>query len=104
MSKGPQLKGKLIGEKEILTREEALQILSEMATKGSVTAAVALERALRHHGPPMIWTGSWTGSSAAMNELHQDAAIAIAETLERCSLAPYFRSPAANTQRSGTTA
>ena len=24
MSKGPQLKGKLIGEKEILTREEAL--------------------------------------------------------------------------------
>ena len=52
----------------------------------------------------MIWTGSWTGSSAAMNELHQDAAIAIAETLERCSLAPYFRSPAANTQRSGTTA
>ena len=52
MSKGPQLKGKLKGEKEILTREEALQILSEMATKGSVTAAVALERALRHHGPP----------------------------------------------------
>ena len=52
MSKGPQLKGKLKGEKEILTREEALQILSEMATKGSVTAAVALERALRLHGPP----------------------------------------------------
>ena len=35
------------GEKEILTREEVLEILSEMARKGSITAAVALERVLR---------------------------------------------------------
>ena len=47
MGRSKHLKGKLEGEKEILTREEVLEILSEMARKGSVTAAVALERVLR---------------------------------------------------------
>ena len=47
MGRSKHLKGKLEGEKEILTREEVLEILSEMARTGSVTAAVALERVLR---------------------------------------------------------
>jgi hypothetical protein len=47
MSKGPQLNGKITGEQEILSREQTLQILSEIARAGSVTAAIALERALR---------------------------------------------------------
>lgn len=34
-------------EKKILTHEEVLEILSEQAQEGSVTAAAALERALR---------------------------------------------------------
>jgi hypothetical protein len=33
---------------EIATHEEVLELLSEQARKGSVTAAAALERALRH--------------------------------------------------------
>ena len=52
MGRGKHLTNKLEGEKEILTREEVLQILSEMARKGSVTAAVALERILRHQPVP----------------------------------------------------
>jgi hypothetical protein len=36
---------------EILTHEETLKILSQQARDGSVTAAVALERALRPEGP-----------------------------------------------------
>ena len=40
------------GQEEILSREEVLQIVSEMARKGSVTAAVALERILRHQPVP----------------------------------------------------
>ncbi len=47
MGRGKHLTGKLEGEREILTHEETLQILSEMARKGSVTAAATLERALR---------------------------------------------------------
>jgi hypothetical protein len=35
------------GDSEILTYQEALQFLSEMARKGSVTATVHLERILR---------------------------------------------------------
>jgi hypothetical protein len=50
MSKGPQLKGQIKGDEEILTREQVLQILSEQARKGSITAAVHLERALRLGG------------------------------------------------------
>jgi hypothetical protein len=48
MSRGKSLEGKLDGEAEktILSREETLQILSEMARKGSVSAAIALERCL----------------------------------------------------------
>ena len=42
---------KLEGEREILTHEETLQVLSEMARKGSVTAAVALKRVLRSDDP-----------------------------------------------------
>ena len=47
MSKGKSLVGEVTGDGEILTREEVLKLLSEMAEKGSVSAAIALERALR---------------------------------------------------------
>jgi len=47
MSKGKWQKGKVAGDQEILTRDETLRILSEQARNGSVTAAAALERALR---------------------------------------------------------
>ena len=47
MSKGKQLTGQITGDQEILTREQVLRLLSEMAEKGSVSAAIALERALR---------------------------------------------------------
>jgi hypothetical protein len=39
MSKGGWQKGKIKGDGEILTHEETLRILSEMAQNGSVTAA-----------------------------------------------------------------
>ena len=52
MGRGKHLTNKLEGEKEILSREEVLQILSETARKGSVTAAVALELILRHQPVP----------------------------------------------------
>jgi hypothetical protein len=38
-------------QSEILTHEYSLVILSQQARGGSVTAAVALERALRPEGP-----------------------------------------------------
>jgi hypothetical protein len=47
MTKGKWQKGKITGDQEILTPDQALQILSEQALNGSITAAVALERALR---------------------------------------------------------
>jgi hypothetical protein len=47
MGRGKHLTGELEGQTEILTHEEVLQILSEMARKGSVTAASVLERVLR---------------------------------------------------------
>ena len=47
MGRGKHLNGKITGEEEVLSREQTLQILSEMARAGSVTAAIALERALR---------------------------------------------------------
>ena len=47
MGRGNQLNGKIEGGGEILSREQTLQILSEIARAGSVTAAIALERALR---------------------------------------------------------
>ena len=47
MSKGKSQKGKITGDQEIVTDDQALQILSEQALNGSITAAVALERALR---------------------------------------------------------
>jgi hypothetical protein len=50
MSKGKQLTGQITGDAEILTREQVLRLLSEMAEKGSVSAAMALERALRLGG------------------------------------------------------
>jgi hypothetical protein len=55
MSRGKSLKGKLAdeAEKTILDREEVLQILSEMARKGSVSAAIALERCLRDDDGPV---------------------------------------------------
>jgi hypothetical protein len=55
MGRGKHLTDKLEDEREILSREEVLQILSEMARKGSVTAAVALERVLRPGDPPDDW-------------------------------------------------
>jgi hypothetical protein len=55
MGRSRHLTGKLEGESEILSREEVLQILSEMARKGSVSAAVALERVLRPGDPPDDW-------------------------------------------------
>jgi 3-oxoacyl-[acyl-carrier-protein] synthase III len=51
MSKGKQLTGRIEGDGDILTREQVLQILSEMAQTGSVSAAIALERALRLDDP-----------------------------------------------------
>ena len=51
MSKGKQLTGQIEGDQDILTREEVLQILSEQARKGSISAAIALERALRQDDP-----------------------------------------------------
>ena len=51
MPRGRKLTGKIEGDQDILTREETQKILSEMAQKGSVTAAVALERALRLEDP-----------------------------------------------------
>ncbi len=51
MGRGKHLTNKLEDEREILTREEVLQILSEMARKGSVTAAAVLERVLRPQQP-----------------------------------------------------
>jgi hypothetical protein len=47
MGRGKHLTGKIEGGGEILTHEETLRILSEMARNGSVTAAVALARELR---------------------------------------------------------
>lgn len=47
MSKGGWQKGKVTGAGGVLTHKEALQLLSEMARNGSVTAAVALARELR---------------------------------------------------------
>jgi hypothetical protein len=47
MSKGKHLTGKIDGDGEILTHEDTLRILSEMARNGSVTAAVAMARELR---------------------------------------------------------
>ena len=55
MGRSKHLTGKLEGEREILSREEVLQIPSEMARKGSVSAAVALERVLRPGDPPDDW-------------------------------------------------
>ena len=55
MGRSKHLTGKLEDEREILSREEVLQILSEMARKGSVSAAVALERVLRPGDPPDDW-------------------------------------------------
>ena len=40
MGRGNQLNGKIEGGGEILSREQTLQILSEMARAGSVTAAM----------------------------------------------------------------
>jgi hypothetical protein len=47
LGRGKHLNGKIEGGGEILTREATLRLLSEMAKNGSVTAAIALERALR---------------------------------------------------------
>ena len=47
MGRGKHLKGKIKGEGEILSHEQTLEILSEMARSGSVTAAVAIARELR---------------------------------------------------------
>jgi hypothetical protein len=46
MGRGKHLK-KIEGEGEVLTHEETLRLLSEMARNGSVTAAVAIARELR---------------------------------------------------------
>lgn len=50
LGRGKHLNGKIKGGGEILTREQTLRLLSEMAKNGSVTAAIALERALRLGG------------------------------------------------------
>ncbi len=47
MSRGKRLNGQIKGDQEVLSREQVLQILSEQARKGSISAAIALERALR---------------------------------------------------------
>ena len=47
MSRGKWLNGQIKGDQDVLTREQTLRILSEMTRAGSVSAAIALERALR---------------------------------------------------------
>lgn len=47
MPRGRSQKGKIEPQGEIGTREEMLQILTEMARNGSVTAATTLVRELR---------------------------------------------------------
>lgn len=47
MPRGPSQQGKIEPKGEIGTREEMLQILTEMARNGSVTAATTLVRELR---------------------------------------------------------
>jgi hypothetical protein len=47
LGRGEHLNGKIEGGGEILSREETLRILSEMTRAGSVSAAIALKRALR---------------------------------------------------------
>ena len=47
MGRGKHLNGKIEGDEEVLTREKVLRILSEQARNGSISAAIALERALR---------------------------------------------------------
>ena len=47
MSRGNRLNGQIKGDQDVLTREQTLRILSEMTRAGSVSAAIALERALR---------------------------------------------------------
>lgn len=47
MSKGRQLNGKIDPKGDVGTREEMLQILTEMARNGSVSAATTLVRELR---------------------------------------------------------
>ena len=47
MGRGKHQKGKAEVGGEILTHEDTLRILSEMARNGSVTAAVAMARELR---------------------------------------------------------
>ena len=49
LGRGKHLSGQIEGGGEVLSRKQTLQILSEMARAGSVTAAIALERALRLH-------------------------------------------------------
>jgi hypothetical protein len=51
MGRGKHLTGKMEGETEILTHQETLQLLSEQARKGSISAAIALERSLRLGSP-----------------------------------------------------
>ncbi|MGZ5320894.1 MAG: hypothetical protein ACXWFN_05505 [Solirubrobacterales bacterium] len=47
MGRGKHLTNKIEGGGEVLTHEETLKILSEMARNGSVSAAVAMARELR---------------------------------------------------------
>ena len=70
MSKGGWQKGKITGEGEILAHEETLQLLSEMAKNGSVTAAVALARSCAsiRARRGTSWTMSLSDFSAAMTE------------------------------------
>jgi hypothetical protein len=44
MSRGKRLNGQINGDQDVLTREETLRILSEMAWSGSISAAIALEK------------------------------------------------------------
>ena len=72
MGRGKHLNGKIEGGDEILTHEETLQLLSEMAN-GSVTAAVALARSCAsiRARSKTSWTTSLSGSSAAMDSSAQ---------------------------------
>ena len=47
MSKRRQLNGQISGDQDVLACEDVLRILTEMTRKGSISAAIALERALR---------------------------------------------------------
>lgn len=70
MGRGKHLNGKIEGGDEILTHEETLQLLSEMAKAGSVSRSPGSCASIRTRRKTS-WTTSLSGSSAAMDSSAQ---------------------------------